>query len=234
MARFTIWHASAFLAAVLTLTVGATNAQAQTAHDDVDVWTSLLVATPVGSRTELRADGMLQATNDASRVGWELARIILVGTLNERVTAGGGYAWFRVEDATGRHAVEHRAVQELALRIPLDRRAVVISLRTRLEERHRETYSATAFRLRQQARVDIPLGARGLRATGWNESFFALNTTAWSGRSGPSFILDFVGLHVPVLKGMAIEPGYLSQTEFVTSRNRMHHAVALFVTLRLG
>src|SRR5262249_42407635 len=149
------------------------------------------------------------------------------------LAVGGGYTWFRLGNETGSHSVEHRAVQELDLRMPIGMNALVISLRTRLEERHREEQPATAFRLRQQTRLDIPLDTRGVKGVAWDEYFFSINGTEWSGRSGPRFMLNFVGVHVPVTKRTAIEPGYLNQTIFVAGRNPVLHVAALFVTARL-
>src|SRR5262249_28537390 len=168
-----------------------------------------------------------------SWVGWQLTRVIIVGTLTDHLAVGGGYTWFRIGNGKGGHSVEHRAVQELDLRLPIGMNAVVISLRTRLEERRREQQSGTAFRLRQQTRLDLQLNTRGVRAVAWNEDFFSINGTEWSGRSGPRLMLNFVGVHVPVTKATAIEPGYLNQTIFIAGRNPILHVAASFVTVHL-
>jgi len=102
-----------------------------------------------------------------------------------------------------------------------------------LEERRRERQPATAFRLRQQTRLDVPLDTRGVKAVAWNEYFLLINGTPWSGRSGTSFMLNFGGVHVPVTRSTAIEPGYLNQTIFVAGGNPMLQVAALFVTAHL-
>jgi hypothetical protein len=222
-------------AAIIAVTLGAASTAAQTTPTDVQVWPSVAVTAAMGNRLELRADGLLQVTDGVSRVSRELARVIVVGRLNDRVAVGGGYTWTSVEDGTGSRSVEHRAVQEIDLRVPLgmNANALVLSSRTRLEERRREQEPAIAFRLRQLTRLDLPMGDRGLRAVVWNEYFHAINETDWSGRSGSRLMLNFVGIHVPVTNRIAIEPGYLNQTDFVPGRNQAHHVVALFITARL-
>src|SRR5262245_13328388 len=221
------------LAGVLAATFGATDARAQPTHDVVSAWASVFVAVPLGDRMEARADGILQRTDNVSWVGWELARVIIVRTLNDHLSVGGGYTWFRIGNGRDGHSVEHRAVQALDLRMAIRRDTLVISLRTRLEERRREQQPGSAFRLRQQTRLDLQLNTRGVRAVAWNEYFSSINGTQWSGRSGPSFMLNFVGVHVPATKRTAIEPGYLNQTIFVARRNPILHVAALFITAHL-
>ena len=46
-------------------------------------------------------------------------------------------------------------------------------------------------------------------------------------------MLNFGGVHIPVTKSTAIEPGYLNQTIFVGGRNQVHHVAALFVVAHL-
>src|SRR5262245_58578575 len=233
MTRSAIWYVSISLTGVLILMCGATNVRAQPTSDGGGAWASVFVAVPIGDRLEARADGILQVTNDVSWVGWQLTRVIIVRTLNDHLAVGGGYTWFRIENGTGGHSVEHRAVQELDVRIPIGMNALVISLRTRLEERRREQQPATAFRLRQQTRLDVPLDSRDVRAVAWNEYFVSINSTDWSARSGPNLMLNLLGVHVPVTKRTAIESGYLNQTIFVPGRNRVLHVAAVFVTAHL-
>jgi hypothetical protein len=233
MTSFTIWYARMPLAVVLTAALGTATIQAQATHDDLQIWPSIAVVVPLGERVEVRADALLQTTTDLSRVGRQLARVIVGRSLNDRLTVGAGYTWTRVKNATGSHSVEHRAVQEVALRVPVGLTAVVFSSRTRFEQRRRSLQPETAVRLRQLTRLDVLLDHRGLRAVGWNEYFASLNRTDWSGRAGPGLMLNFAGIHVPVTRKIAVETGYLNQTIFVAGRNNVDHVVAMFFTARL-
>ena len=220
-------------AAAVAIALGCATAAAQTPPTDIQFWPSISVIAPISHRWEVRGDGLLQVTENVSRVSRELARVVVIGKVNERLAAGGGYTWTRVDDGEGRQSVEHRAVQEIDLRITGGTNAVIVSSRTRLEERRREKEPAMAVRLRQQTRLDLPLGSRAIRAVVWNEYFYAINATDWSGRSGSRLMLNFAGIHIPIARKIAMEPGYLNQTGFVAGRNQLQHVVALFLTTPL-
>jgi hypothetical protein len=233
MASRAVRYSCVLTAVVIAVVLGGATAAAQTPPADIEFWPSLSVSAPIRNWWEVRADGLLQVTGNASRISRELARVVVIGKINDRLAVGGGYTWTCVDDREGRQSVEHRAVQEVDLRIAGDTSAIILSSRTRLEERRREQEPAIAVRLRQQTRLDLPLGNRAIRAVVWNEYFHALNATDWSGRSGPRLMLNFAGLHMPIARKIAIEPGYLNQTDFVAGRNQLHHVVALFLIMRL-
>jgi hypothetical protein len=224
----------ATFAAVVAAMVGTVSASAQTTRSDIQAWPSAAVTAAIGDRLEIRADGLLQITDDVSRVGRELLRVVVIGEVNDRLALGGGYTWTRVEGLAGHRVVEHRAVQQVDLRLPVSVGASVVSSRTRLEERRQELQAAMAFRLREQIRLDVPFARRGVRAVVWSEYFHSLNRTDWSRESGPALVLTFVGLHITVSKQTTIEPGYLNQTNFIVGRNQARHVVAVFFALRLS
>jgi hypothetical protein len=223
----------AAIAGVVASLIGTLSVSAQTTTSDIQAWPSVAVTASVTGRLEIRADGLLQITDDVSRVGRELGRVVIVGEVNEHLALGGGYTWTRVEDRAGKRVVEHRAVQQVDVRIPVARDASVVSSRTRLEERYQEREAAMALRLREQIRLDVPVAGRGVSAVVWSEYFHSINRTAWSGRSGPALVLTFVGLRIPVNRHATIEPGYLNQTNIVAGRNQARHAVAVLFAVRL-
>ncbi len=224
----------ATIAGVVAAMIGTASVSAQTTRGDIQAWPSVAVTAPVGDRLEIRADSLLQVTDDVSRVGRELVRVVIMGEVNEHLALGGGYIWTRVEDLAGNRIVEHRAVQQIDLRIPVRLGASVVSSRTRLEERHQDHRGAMAFRLREQVRLDVPVAARGVRTVVWSEYFHSSNRTDWSGEPGPALVLTFVGLHIPVSRRTTIEPGYLNQTNFVVGRNQARHVVAVFFAMRMS
>jgi len=206
-------------------------AAAQERRSDVQVWTSISGTAALGRDAEVRVDGLLQLADDASRDGRELARVVLLARLDDRVKLGGGYVWTRIAPVAGVQFVEHRAVQEVDFRSPIWRDRIVLSLRWQMEERRRQGLGGTSLRWRQLTRLEFPVG-RKVRAVVWDEYFHELQKTAWSGRAGPSLMLNFVGVHLPVTRTIAIEPGYLNQTQFDRGPNRVRHAAALFATVR--
>lgn len=223
----------ATIAGVVAAMIGTVGVSAQTTRGDLEAWPAVAVTAPVGDRVEIRADGLFQVTDGVSRVSRELLRIVVMGDLNTHLALGGGYTWTRV-DLTGDRVVEHRAVQQIDVRIPVRSGASGVSSRTRLEERRQQHQAAMAFRLREQVRLDVPLAARRVRAVVWSEYFHSINSTAWSGESGPALALTFVGLHIPVSRRTTIEPGYLNQTNFIVGRNQSRHVVAVFFAMRLS
>src|SRR5262245_54525026 len=106
----------ATIAAVVATMVGAVSASAQTTSSDIQAWPSAVVTASVGGRLEIRTDGLLQVTDDVSRVSRELLRVVVIGEVNDRLAVGGGYTWTRVEGLAGRRVAEHRAVQQVDLR----------------------------------------------------------------------------------------------------------------------
>lgn len=204
---------------------------AQERRSDVQIWSSVSGTASLGKGAELRIDGLLQLADGASRNGRELVRAVVLARLDDRWKFGGGYVWTRITPVPGLHFDEHRAVQEIDFRTPISGNGIVLALRTQMEERRREGLNGTSLRLRQLTRLELPLGRR-IRAVVWNEYFHELQETAWSGRAGPSLMINFVGVHLPITRTTAIEPGYLNQTQFDRGRNRVRHAAAMFATFR--
>jgi hypothetical protein len=233
MASRAVRYTCVAAAAAVAMALGGTTAAAQAPPADIQFWPSISLIVPISTRWEVRADGLLQVTGNVSRISRELGRVVVIGKVNDRLAVGGGYTWTRVDDGEGRQSVEHRAVQEIDARILSGTNGVILSSRTRLEERRREQEPAMAVRLRQQIRLDLPVGNPGIRVVMWNEYFHAFNATDWAGRTGPRLMLNFAGIHLPIARDIAIEPGYLNQTDFAAGRNQLHHVVALFLITRL-
>jgi hypothetical protein len=205
---------------------------AQDRHSDAQVWNSISGTASLGQRAEIRIDGLIQLADDATRAGRELVRAVVLARLGDRVKLGGGYVWTQIEPVAGVRLTEHRAVQELDVRTPILRGSLVLALRTQMEERRRERLAGTSLRWRQLTRLDVPLGRDGVSAVLWDEYFHEFRQTGWSGRAGPSLMINFVGVHLPITRRIAIEPGYLNQTQFDRGPNRVRHALALYTTAR--
>ena len=223
----------ATIAVVVAAMVGTGNASAQTPNSDIQAWPSATVTASVGGRLEIRADGILQVTNEVSRVGRELLRVVVIGEVNDRLALGGGYTWTRVEGPGG---IESSNIG-CATGRPLP---------SRLGGRERSLVADTAGGAASGARGrnGVPIARadqarrslRGAWSEGvvWSEYFHSINRTDWSGESGPALVLTFVGVHIPVSKRTTIEPGYLNQMNFIVGRNQARHVVAVFFAMRLS
>lgn len=202
------------------------------AADGLRYWPAIAVSAPVGKQVEIRADGLLETTSSGAKTGLNLVRVIVLRRASERVMVGGGYTLVHGVTGSGAKFVEHRALQELNLRLLGEPGSVSMTSRTRLEERHRPSNRGLALRLRHQMRVELPLAGGPARAVLWNEYFHNINETAWSGAAGPGFMLTFVGVRVPVTQDVAIEPGYLNRVTFRSAHGRFDHIGAVTVGIR--
>jgi hypothetical protein len=218
--------------AVLSIMTWSGRVAAQEHHSDFQVWTSASGTASLGRNAEMRIDGLIQVTDDVSRAGRELVRAVVLAKLDDRVKLGGGYLWTQIEPVAGVRFTEHRTVQEFDFRTPIRRGGLVLALRTQMEERRRERLDGTSLRWRQMTRLEVPLGRAGVSAVLWDEYFHEFRQTSWSGRVGPSLMINFVGVHLSLTNRIAIEPGYLNQTQFDRGLNRVRHAIALYTTAR--
>lgn len=207
--------------------------RAQTVHSDVQAWPSLTVVVPVADGLDLRADAVLQLTDDASHLGRQLYRAVLLARLDDDLSIGGGYTWTRIDPGAAPAQVEHRAVQDIVFRKAVAPGGLTLALRTRLETRVREGRDGVAWRLRQLTRLELPVTSGGVRAVAWNEYFHGFNTTEWSGPAGSALMLNFVGVQVPAGRRIVVEPGYLNLTGFDAGRNSVRHVASVTVVLRM-
>ncbi|MGF7148163.1 hypothetical protein FHS96_001772 [Sphingomonas zeicaulis] len=210
-----------------------TQSGAQTMHSDAQAWPSLTVVVPVAKRLDLRADAVLQLTDDGSHLGRQLYRAVLLVRLDDDLSIGGGYTWTRIDPGAAPAQVEHRAVQDIVFRKAVAPGGLTLMLRSRLETRVRERRDGVSWRLRQLTRLEVPVTRSGVRAVAWNEYFHGFNRTEWSGPAGSALMLSFVGVQVPAGRRVVVEPGYLNQTGFDAGRNSVRHVASVTVVLRL-
>ncbi|WP_442680755.1 DUF2490 domain-containing protein [Sphingomonas sp. ASY06-1R] len=190
----------------------------------MQVWPTVTL-TASAKRWDFRGDAILGLTDDASRAGQLLLRAILSYRVTEKLSVGGGYTYFTVNDGLGSRFNEHRLVEEISYRSSRSPERTTFTLRTRLEQRFPEKGDRTALRLRQFSRIDLPIARDGLKAIAWNEMFYAFNKTNWSGRSGFSSMFNFAGVGVPLTPRLHAELGQLNQTGFRPGRNNVRHIV---------
>ncbi|EJL33413.1 DUF2490 domain-containing protein [Novosphingobium sp. AP12] len=204
----------------------------QSEHGDSQVWIDPKVTVGLTDKLDFSAEALLELTDDASRTGLLLIRPTLTYRLTNRFSIGGGYTYLATDDHVGSDFHEHRIVEEATVLTTDDFNKPVLTLRTRLEERFREGEREMGLRVRGLARVDVPIGG-SRRLVGWSEVFVGLNSTVWSGQSGPGQLISFAGVHLPLSGKLSVEPGYINQTIFDPGRNRVRHAFAVFLNAKL-
>ena len=90
-----------------------------------------------------------------------------------------------------------------------------------------------AWRFRQLVRGQLPLTeGQGTQLVLWSEAFYNLNQADWGPREGFDRWRNFVGIAVPVTKGVTLEPGYLNQAVFRPGEDRFDHIASVTMFYR--
>ncbi|MFT3700053.1 MAG: DUF2490 domain-containing protein [Kofleriaceae bacterium] len=188
------------------------------ANNDVQLWPAATIVVS-NDHVALTGDGVLQVTDDVSHPSAFLLRGMVAYRPSESWSIGGGYTVV-ISDI----GVEQRIVEEVMYRA--SRSNLTLTSRSRMEQRLCTCGTGVATRLRQLVRVDVPRA----RLVGWTEAFLALDGTEWSGRSGLSAILTFIGPRISLSNAIALEPGYLNFTSFDPFVTR--HIAAVFAVAK--
>lgn len=202
---------------------------AATAESDANIWLGQFVTIKATEKVYVRLEAQERFTNDANRLGQLLLRSLVGYRLNRNVNIGAGYAFVLTDPVGPIKLNEHRFYQELNVRLLSTEGGLTLDSRTRFEQRTFEEREDTALRLRQFIQLRVPVsGANKLVAS--TEPFFELNETSVQ-RGGLSIWRNFVGVSVPLAKGVEIVPGYLNQHVFRDGEDRSDHTatVNLFV-----
>ena len=214
----------AFSAALL-----ASAAPAVAAEDDANVWLGQFATINATDKVYVRLEAQERFTNDAERLGQLLLRSLVAYRINDKVNAGVGYSFILTDPVGPAQLNEHRYYQEFNVRL-IDKDGVTLDSRTRLEQRTFEENEDTQWRLRQFVQLRVPISANN-KIVAYTEPFVELDQGSVQ-RGGLSIWRNFVGVSVPLAKGIEIVPGYLNQHVFRDGRDRSDHTanVNLFMT----
>jgi hypothetical protein len=199
------------------------------AEDDGNVWLGQFATINATDKVYVRLEAQERFTNDAERLGQLLLRSLVAYRFNDKVNAGIGYAFVLTDPVGPTKLNEHRYYQELNVRL-IDRDGITLDSRTRLEQRTFEEREDTSWRLRQFVQLRVPISDTN-KIVAYTEPFVDLNETGVQ-RGGLSIWRNFVGVSVPLAKGIEVVPGYLNQHVFRDGRDRSDHTanVNLFMT----
>lgn len=219
------------LAAVLLLSVLPLSA-AHAAQEDEQVWLAQFSTINLSKRVLLFAEAQMRLTDGADRPSQFFLRPALGYQVNDAVSVYAGYAWVRVEPQGGAAVTEHRAYQQLSVRLAGGPGKVTVNSRTRLEQRFIVGRPDMGWRIRNLVRLDVPLG-KGFAAIVTTEPFANLDTTSWGQRAGFDQIRGFAGVGIPVARGIALEAGYAGQyVNRFNAPDRMNHIGSLSLNIR--
>ncbi|MEL6485791.1 MAG: DUF2490 domain-containing protein [Pseudomonadota bacterium] len=197
-------------------------APAHASEDDFNIWTGQFVSVDISDDVYIRGEAQERFTNDADRLGQLLLRSFVGYRISKRVNAGGGYAYILTDPVGPVEVNEHRFYQELNVRL-IDHKGVTLDSRTRLEQRTFEEDGELAWRFRNFVQLKIPISEHN-KFVAYTEPFIALNETPLQ-RDGIGAWRNFVGVSVPIAKGVEMVPGYLNQHAFRDGEDRSDHIV---------
>ena len=197
---------------------------------DFNIWLGQFATINATDEIYVRVEAQERFTNDADRLGQLLLRSLVGYRLNKDVNIGAGYAYILTDPVGPVELNEHRFYQELNVRLLSTKGGVTLDSRTRLEQRTFEEREDTAWRLRNFVQLRVPLSAKN-KLVAYTEPFIDLNETSVQ-RGGLSIWRNFIGISVPLVKGIEVVPGYLNQHVFRDGADRSDHVanVNLFMT----
>lgn len=193
---------------------------AHATQDDFNIWLGQFVSVDISDDVYLRGEAQERFTNDADRLGQLLLRSFVGYRISKRVNLGGGYAYILTDPEGPVEINEHRFYQELNIRL-IDSGGVTLDSRTRLEQRTFEEDGETAWRFRNFVQLKVPISSAN-KIVAYTEPFIALNETPLQ-RDGIGAWRNFVGVSLPIAKGVTAVPGYLNQHVFRPGQDRSDH-----------
>ena len=200
------------------------------AEDDGNVWLGQFATINATDKVYVRLEAQERFTNDAERLGQLLLRSLVGYRITKDVNIGAGYAFVLTDPVGPVELNEHRFYQELNVRLLSTEGGVTLDSRTRLEQRTFEERAGTAWRLRQFLQLRVPVSGNN-KIVAYTEPFIDLDEGSVQ-RGGLSIWRNFVGVSVPLAKGIEVVPGYLNQHVFRDGRDRSDHTanINLFMT----
>jgi hypothetical protein len=205
-------------------------APAAAAEDDGNVWLGQFATINATDKVYVRLEAQERFTNDAERLGQLLLRSLVGYRITKDVNIGAGYAFVLTDPVGPVELNEHRFYQELNVRLLSTEGGVTLDSRTRLEQRTFEEREDTQWRLRQFVQLRVPVSGNN-KIVAYTEPFIDLDEGSVQ-RGGLSIWRNFVGVSVPLAKGIEVVPGYLNQHVFRDGRDRSDHTanINLFMT----
>lgn len=205
---------------------------AQATEEDEQIWLAQFSTFSVGNKWLVFTELQARQTDGAERLGQIIVRPAVGYQVSDAVSVFAGYAWVRTEPKGRAASTEHRAYQQLSVRLTGGPGKVTVASRTRLEQRFIVGRSDMGWRMRNLVRLDVPL-SKGYSAIVSGEPFVNLDTTTWGQRAGFDQMRGFAGVGIPVARGVALEVGYAGQyVNRFGVPDRMNHIGSLSFNIR--
>jgi hypothetical protein len=200
------------------------------AEEDFNIWTGQFVTVDVSEDVFVRAEAQERFTNDAGRLGQLLLRSLVGYRINDKVSIGAGYAFIFTDPIGPAESNEHRFYQELNIRLLETSSGITLDSRNRLEQRTWEEDGEVGHRFRPFLQLRAPISG-DTKFVAYTEPFISFNETRFQ-RDGIGLWRNFVGVSVPVAKGIEVVPGYLNQHVFRDGEDRSDHTANVNVFMK--
>lgn len=205
---------------------------AKATDEDFQLWQVTTLTTGVAEGVTGHFEVQPRFTDDASRLGQLLVRPSIGFALGNGYVLSAGYAYVRTSPSERPVTHEHRPWQQLAFPLAGGSGGVLISNRSRIEQRFRDDGDDVGLRLRQQFRVEMPTAFRDWKFVAWTEAFLNLNDTDWGQRSGLDRWRNFAGFNIPIGPRIALEPGYINQYVHTVASDAMDHVLSVTMQVK--
>lgn len=200
------------------------------AEEDGNIWLGQFATINASEAVFVRAEAQQRFTQDAERLGQLLLRGLVGYRISDKASIGAGYAYVMTDPVGPAKLNEDRIYQELNLRLIESEGGTTLDSRTRLEWRSFRERPDSAWRLRQFMQLRVPVSENN-KIVAFTEPFIDLDDGTVQ-RGGLSVWRNFVGVSIPLTKGVEVVPGYLNQHVFRDGEDRSDHVanVNLFMT----
>ncbi len=210
-------------------------AAAPAAAEDAQLWLTGGATVDLGSGLRL-SEEMVARFGDAQGGLYEIENSLLLGyRLGDKVTLWAGYTHDPLYNGGRFTRLERRAREQVTFDNVARIGPGAISLRLRAEQRWREGFDGTGWRLRPYVRYAVPLGDTGKTTlTLGHESFINLNRTGFQTAGGYERMRNNIAVKFPLVGPLSAEIGYLNQYGIVRGgRDKMDHAATAGLSLSL-
>lgn len=152
--------------------------------------------------------------------------------LSDRASIWLGYADVRTHAASGTNH-EQRWWQQFLYTFPPSANGIVLTSRTRFEQRNFDIGDDTGYRVRQLLRAIKKIdGTESLSWLVWNELFISTRSTDWGALSGFDQNRAFAGIAWQAAPNARLELGYVNQYVRGENLDRMNHILSTSLFLR--
>ncbi len=200
------------------------------AREEIQPWPTIIASVPVAGKWLGSVEIINRVVSDSARPSQLEARFQLGRPLGAGIVAWAGYVRVTTYHPGAPAGIENQAVEQLNW--AMGRVAgVQLSTRTRLEQRFIRGADGTAWRVREQLRLAMPLAPRGPALVAWGELYITLNRTSAT-RTTFDQLRAFVGVSVPVSPQADVEIGYLKQHLHRVTGDVSNDAIPMVLTMR--